>query len=58
MTSPSLGWTSTTDQTAAGRLANNLGMADMEQGVGPVRKKRAASKAGNNVYRGLGIPVG
>jgi hypothetical protein len=40
----SLGWTHTTNQTAASWHANNLGMTDLEEGVGPVRKKRPASK--------------
>jgi len=45
---PSLGWTSTTNQTAPAWQANHLGMPDMEEGVGPV-KKRPASKTGNQV---------
>jgi hypothetical protein len=49
---PSLGWTSNTNQTAAAWHANNLGMTDMEQGVGPVRKARPASKTGNRVLVG------
>jgi hypothetical protein len=45
----SLGWTSTTNQTAPAWQANHLGMTDMEQGVGAVHKKRPASRTGNNV---------
>jgi hypothetical protein len=46
---PSLGWTSTTNQTAADWHANNLGMIDLEQGAGAIRKARPASKTGNRV---------
>ncbi len=46
---PSLGWTHTTNQTATSWHANNLGTTDLEQGVGPVKKKRPASRTGNSV---------
>jgi hypothetical protein len=48
---PSLGWTTQTNQTSAGWQGNPpLGAGnDLEQGIGPVRKKRPASKTGNNV---------
>jgi hypothetical protein len=46
---PSLGWTHTTNQLAAAWHANHLGMTDLEEGVGPVRKARPASKTGNQV---------
>jgi hypothetical protein len=46
---PSLGWTHTTNQTATAWAANNLGMIDLEEGVGAVRKARPASKTGPNV---------
>lgn len=46
---PSLGWTSTTNQTSADWQANHVwGAADLEQGVGPVRKMRAVSKTGES----------
>ena len=46
---PSLGWTHTTNQTTADWHANNLGMVDMEQGAGAIRKVRPESKTGNSV---------
>src|SRR5690242_5447191 len=45
----SLGWTLQTDQTSPGWQANHLGTIDLEQGVGPVRKARPASRTGNRV---------
>jgi len=48
----SLGWSATTNQTLPAWQANNLGMIDLEDGVGPVRKKRPASKTGNRVVVG------
>ncbi|MCK1713607.1 MULTISPECIES: hypothetical protein [unclassified Bradyrhizobium] len=52
---PSLGWTSTTDQTAPAWTANYLGAVDLEDGVGPVRKKRPVSRTGNRVVVGAGV---
>jgi hypothetical protein len=52
---PSLGWTTHDNQTSAAFHANHLGTVDMEEGVGAVRKKRPASKTGNNVYRGCEV---
>ncbi|MET4371587.1 hypothetical protein ABIA99_004286 [Bradyrhizobium sp. LB12.1] len=49
----SLGWTSTFNQTAPAWQANHLGATDLEDGVGPVRKKRPASRTGNRVLVGL-----
>lgn len=49
---PSLGWTSTTNQTAPAWQANNRGMIDLEDGAGPVRKKRPVSRTGNRVVVG------
>jgi hypothetical protein len=46
---PSLGWAHTINQTAAAWQANNLGMMDLEEGVGPVRKARPASRTGDQV---------
>jgi hypothetical protein len=47
---PSLGWTHTTNQTSTDWTANHVwGATDLEDGVGPVRKKRPASKIGNHV---------
>jgi hypothetical protein len=47
---PSLGWTSTFNQTSTDWAANHMhGATDLEQGVGPVKKKRPASKTGNSV---------
>ncbi|KRQ03077.1 hypothetical protein [Bradyrhizobium manausense] len=46
---PSLGWTSQINQTSPGWQANHLGTVDLEAGVGPVRKKRPASRTGNRV---------
>jgi hypothetical protein len=48
---PSLGWTSTTNQTAPAWPANPPSWAgtDMEQGVGRVKKTQPASKTGNQV---------
>ncbi|UPK40124.1 hypothetical protein IVB18_24575 [Bradyrhizobium sp. 186] len=52
---PSLGWTSTTNQTAPGWEANYLGAVDLEGGVGPVRRGRPASRTGNRVVVGAGV---
>ncbi|MCK1338194.1 hypothetical protein IVB38_19790 [Bradyrhizobium sp. 38] len=49
---PSLGWTSTTNQTAPAWTANYLGAVDLEEGVKPVKKKRPASRTGNRVVVG------
>lgn len=51
----SLGWTSTFNQTSPGWLANHLGTVDLEDGAGPVRKKRPASKTGNRVLVGVEV---
>jgi hypothetical protein len=50
---PSLGWTHTVDQTSPAWQANNRGMTDQEQGVGPERKRRAVSRTGNWVVAGV-----
>ncbi|MET4208635.1 hypothetical protein [Bradyrhizobium sp. LA2.1] len=52
---PSLGWTSTTNQAAPAWHANHLGAVDLEDGVGPVRKKRPASRTGNRVLVGAAV---
>jgi hypothetical protein len=54
---PSLGWTSTTNQTSPAWQANYLGSVDLEDGVGAVRKPRPASKAGGNVHRGCAVLI-
>lgn len=51
---PSFGWTSQINQTLPGWQANHLGAVDLEDGVGPVRKKRPASRTGNRVVVGMG----
>lgn len=52
---PSLGWTTHDDQSSAAFHANHLGMVDMEDGVGAVRKARPASKTGGKVLRGCAV---
>jgi hypothetical protein len=52
---PSLGWTSQVNQTSPGWRANHLGMTDLEEGVGAVRKKRPASRTGGKVCKGCEI---
>lgn len=52
---PSLGWTDNVKQGCAAWLANNLGAPDLEDGVGPVRKKRPKSKTGGKVLRGCAV---
>ncbi|MCK1317198.1 hypothetical protein [Bradyrhizobium sp. 23] len=52
---PSLGWTSTTNQTAPAWTANYLGAVDLEDCVGPVRRKRPVSRTGNRVMVGAGV---
>jgi hypothetical protein len=47
--SPSLGWTSTTNQTSTDWAANNVGTVDLEDDLGPVRKTRPVSRTGNRV---------
>lgn len=46
---PSLGWTSTVNQASTDWAANGLGATDLEEGVGPVRKRRPASRTGKRV---------
>lgn len=54
---PSLGWTSQINQSSPGWQANPPLAAgnDLEDGIGPVRKKRPMSKTGNRVYRGVEV---
>lgn len=52
---PSLGWTDNPKQGSAAWLANHLGATDLEQGVGPVRKKRPASLTGGKVVQGRSL---
>jgi hypothetical protein len=50
---PSLGWTHTVNQGSTDWAANHIhGATDLEEGVAPVRKKRAVSKTGNRVVVG------
>ena len=56
---PSLGWTDNPNQDAAHWAQTSAWGIDLEQGTGPVRKKRKPSKTGGDVYRGcrvLGCP--
>lgn len=52
---PSLGWTTTTNQTALAWHANHLGAVDLEDGLGPVRKKRPESRTGWRVMVGVEV---
>ncbi|MGY4178367.1 hypothetical protein ACVIHH_003658 [Bradyrhizobium sp. USDA 4518] len=52
---PSLGWTSTTNQASShwNQVAPAFwGSSDLEQGVGPVKKRRPMSRTGNRVMAG------
>lgn len=56
---PSLGWTDNPNQDSLHHAQTSAWGHDLEQGAGPVRKKRPKSKTGSNVYRGcriLGCP--
>lgn len=52
---PSLGWTDNEKQGCAAWLGQSPRGDDLEEGVGPVRKKRSRSKTGGYVFRGVGV---
>lgn len=52
---PSLGWTDNPNQASAAWQANHLGAADLEDGVGAVRKPRPASKTGRRIMVGAEV---
>lgn len=55
---PSLGWPENTNQASRHFYGNSHHGVDMEAGVGPVRKKRPASKTGGAIFRGCGVLAG
>lgn len=52
---PSLGWTTETNQTKPAWHGNYMGITDLEDGVGAVRKQRPPTKTGGDVYRGCRV---
>ena len=54
----SLGWTTEINQTKPAWQANYMGMLDLEDGVGAVRKQRPPSLTGGAVFRGAGVLSG